>query len=308
MEKGYKVFNQYLECRGFKYEVGKTYTESFKPICCERGFHYCTDLKDCFNYYTFDPHNKVAEIIAHGEIDRKSDNSKCCTSKIEIVREISWEEVLRLVNIGKSCSGFCNSGNRNSGNWNSGNRNSGDWNSGNRNSGDWNSGNCNSGNCNSGNCNSGDWNSGNCNSGNWNSGNRNSGNCNSGNRNSGDWNKTNFASGCFNTSEPKINLFNKPSNWTYLDWIHSDARSLLNQINASPTEWISEQRMSDKEKEIHPDYKITGGYLKEKDTWDTSNEANEWWSGLSNDEKQIIKDIPNFDASIFKEITGIDVN
>jgi hypothetical protein len=29
---------------------------------------------------------------------------------------------------------------------------------------------------------------------------------------------------------------------------------------------------------------------------------------LSNDEKQIIKDIPNFDASIFKEITGIDVN
>ena len=263
MEKGYKVFNQYLECRGFKYEVGKTYTESFKPICCERGFHYCTDLKDCFNYYTFDPHNKVAEIIAHGEIDRKSDNSKCCTSKIEIVREISWEEVLRLVNIGKSCSGFCNSGDWNSGNCNSGNRNSGNWNSGNR---------------------------------------------NSGNRNSGDWNKTNFASGCFNTSEPKINLFNKPSNWTYLDWIHSDARSLLNQINASPTEWISEQRMSDKEKEIHPDYKITGGYLKEKDTWDTSNEANEWWSGLSNDEKQIIKDIPNFDASIFKEITGIDVN
>ena len=238
MEKGYKVFNQNWECQGFKYEVGKTYTENFKPICPERGFHYCTDLKDCFDYHAFDPHNKVAEIIAHGEIDRKSDNSKCCTSKIEIVREISWEEVLRLVNIGKSCSGFCNSGNRNS----------------------------------------------------------------------GDWNKTNFASGCFNTSEPKINLFNKPSNWTYLDWIHSDARSLLNQINASPTEWISEQRMSDKEKEIHPDYKITGGYLKEKDTWDTSNEANEWWSGLSNDEKQIIKDIPNFDASIFKEITGIDVN
>ena len=300
MEKGYKVFNQNWECQGFKYEVGKTYTENFKPICPERGFHYCTDLKDCFDYYAFDPHNKVAEIIAHGEIDRKSDNSKCCTSKIEIVREISWEEVLRLVNIGKSCSGFCNSGDWNSGDCNSGKYNSGDWNSGNCNSGDWNSGKCNSGNWNSGDCNSGDWNSGDCNSGDWNSG-----KYNSGDWNSGDWNKTNFASGCFNTSEPKINLFNKPSNWTYLDWIHSDARSLLNQINASPTEWIGKQRMTDKEKEIHPDYKITGGYLKEKDT---SNKANEWWRGLSNDEKQIIKDIPNFDASIFKEITGIDVN
>lgn len=49
------------------------------------------------------------------------------------------------------------------------------------------------------------------NSGNYNIGGRNSGNYNNGNRNSGDYNKCNFSNGCFNTVEPKIYLFNKPS-------------------------------------------------------------------------------------------------
>ena len=151
--KGYKVFNPDWTCRDFKYAVGQTYEMEGEPICCDRGFHFCTDLKDCFDYYKFDPNNKVAVVEALGAIDTEGDKS--CTNKITIVEEITWEEVLRLVNTGKGCSGLCNSGNRNSGNRNSGNRNSGDWNSGNRNSGDWNSG---------------DWNSGDCNSGDWNSG------------------------------------------------------------------------------------------------------------------------------------------
>ena len=174
--KGYKVFNGDWTCRDFKYEVGKTYEMEESPQCCGRGFHFCTNLADCFNYYSFNTDNKVAEVEALGGIDRDDDDTKHCTNKIKIVRELAWEEVLTLCN-----SGNCNSGNRNSGNCNSGDRNSGDWNSGN-----WNSGNCNSGDCNSGNCNSGDCNSGDWNSGDWNSGDWNSGNCNSGEFNSDD--------------------------------------------------------------------------------------------------------------------------
>ena len=33
-----------------------------------------------------------------------------------------------------------------------------------------------------------------------------------------------------------------------------------------------------------------------------------WWYNLSDYEKNVIKSLPNFDAEIFKEITGIDVN
>ena len=327
--EGYKVFEPDWTCRGFQYEVGKTFEEDVTPSCCNRGFHFCKELKDCFNYYPFNPDNKVAKVIAVGEIDEESDDSKCCTNKIQIVEEISWEDVLRMVNLGKGnaglCnsgdwnSGDCNSGNRNSGDWNSGNRNSGDCNSGNRNSGDWNSGNRNSGDCNSGNRNSGDCNSGNrnsgnrnsgdCNSGNRNSGNRNSGNrnsgdCNSGNRNSGDWNKTNFSNGCFNTEEPKIFLFNKPSDWTYRDWLNSDARYLLNQIPKNVVDWIWSDNMTDEEKEQHPEYEVVGGYLK---ILDESECGQLWWDSLSERYKNIIKAMPNFDKEIFEDVTGIKI-
>ena len=179
MKKGFKVFNSNWSCRDFKYEIGMTYEENGKPSVCNRGFHFCEQAKDCFNYYSFDPNNKVAEIIAHGEIAVEGDKS--CTNKIEIVREIPWSEVLILVNIGKACTGHSNSGDSNSGD-----SNSGDSNSGNRNSGDWNSGHSNSGDSNSGNRNSGDSNSGDSNSGNSNSGHSNSGDSNSGNSNSCD--------------------------------------------------------------------------------------------------------------------------
>jgi hypothetical protein len=272
--KGYKVFNSDWTCRGFQFEVGKVFEEDVTPVCCDRGFHFCTKASDCFRYYSFDPDNKVAEVEALGDIDTQDDDSKCCTNKIHIIREITWQEVLDLVNLGKACTGLCNSGNRNSGDWNSG-----DWNSGNRNSGDWNSGDCNSGD--------------------WNSGNRNSGDCNS-----GDWNKTCFSNGCFNTESPKIFLFNKPSDWTYQDWLNSDARYILMDCPSNVLSWIWEDDMTDEEKEQHPEYSVTGGFLKhiEKETG-----RQMWWDGLSDRKKTIVMNLPNFDKDIFKEITGIDV-
>ena len=287
--KGYKVFNSDWTCRDFQFEVGKVFEEDVTPVCCDRGFHFCTKASDCFNYYSFNPDNKVAEVEALGDIDTHADDSKCCTNKIHIIREITWQEVLDLVNLGKACTGLCNSGNRNSGN-----RNSGDCNNG-----DCNSGDCNSGNCNSGNRNSGDWNNGDCNSGNCNSGNRNSGDCNS-----GDWNKTCFSNGCFNTESPKIFLFNKPSDWTYQDWLNSDARYILMDCPSNVLVWVWDDDMTDEEKEQHPEYSVTGGFLKhiEKETG-----RQMWWDGLSDRKKDIVMQLPNFDKDIFKEITGITV-
>ena len=136
--KGFKVFNSDWTCRGFQYEVGKTFETRGTPKCCERGFHFCTELVNCFSYYDFDPTNKVAEIEAIGEIDGDG-NGKSCTNKIRIVKELSWKEVLEMVNIGIGNSGLCNTGNRNTGNYNTGNRNTGDYNAGDCNSGYFNS-------------------------------------------------------------------------------------------------------------------------------------------------------------------------
>ena len=161
MTKGYKVFHSDWTCRGFQYEVGKTYEEDVVPDVCKVGFHFCQKLADCFGYYDFNPNNKVAEIEAIGDIDEG--NNKCCTNKITIVKEITWQEVLKMVNTGKGDTGLCNSGLCNSGNWNRGDHNSG-------------------------------------------------------NHNSGDWNKTNFSSGVFCTKQPKLIMFNKPTEMTFNQW------------------------------------------------------------------------------------------
>ena len=285
--KGYKVFNPDWTCRDKQYTCPGIFEDPGDISVCSKGMHFCKKAADCFNYYDFDPNNHVAEVIAHGKVLEGDD--KCCTDKLEIVREIPWAELLEIVNTGYGNSGYGNSGNRNSGSWNSGSWNSGAWNSG-----SWNSGNGNSGNGNSGNGNSGSENSGN----------GNSGNGNSGNGNSGSWNSCNFSNGCFNTADPKIYLFDKPSEWTYRDWLDSEPRALLNQINCRILVWIYFEDMSDEEKTTHPEARTTGGYLKKLDN---SECAIIWWRGLSEEDKAVIKAIPNFDPAIFKQITGIDV-
>ena len=281
--KGYKVFNPDWTCRGFQYEVGKIFEEDVKPSCCDRGFHFCKKAADCFSYYSFNSENKVAEVIALGEVD--TDGKKSCTNKIQIVREIPWQELLTIVNTGKDCTGLCNTGNRNTGNRNTGDCNTGDCNTGDWNTGDWNTGNRNTGNRNTGDCNTGD-----CNTGDW---------------NTGDWNKSSFNTGCFNTEEQKIMLFNKPSDMTYNDWLRSDARYLLNQIPKDVVEWVYEEDMTDEEKVANPTYETTGGYLK---LLDESECGQLWWGSLSDFQKNYIRSIPNFDAEIFEQCTGIKVD
>ena len=298
--KGYKVFNPDWTCRGFQYEVGKIFEEDVAPKCCEAGFHFCTKAIDCFSYYSFDPNNKVAEVLALGDVDSQSKDTKCSTNKIQIIREISWQELLDIVNIGKSCTGLGNTGDYNAGNWNTGNCNTGNWNAGDYNTGNWNAGDYNTGNCNTGNCNTGDYNTGN-----WNAGDYNTGNCNTGNCNTGDWNVTDASSGCFCTKAQDILIFDKPSNWTIEYWWNSDARYLLNNIPKSVVEWIYESDMTDEEKEENPTYKTTGGYLK---VFDKSESAQIWWDGLSDENKEIIKSIPNFDAEKFEKCTGIKID
>ena len=295
---GFKVFRPDWTCDPTGYNP-KQYTcpgkfeEEGELDVCGHGMHFCQTAADCFNYYSFNSENKVAEVIAYGEV--RTEGDKSCTDKLEIVREIPWDEVLRIVNLGKNCTGRCNTGNRNTGN-----RNTGDCNTGNRNTG-----NRNTGNRNTGNRNTGDWNTGDCNTGNRNTGDWNTGDWNTGDWNTGDWNKSSFNTGCFNTVEQKIMLFNKPSDMTYRDWYESDARWLLNQIPKDVVEWIWSDNMTDEEKEQHPEYKTTDGYLK---VLDESECGQIWWGSLSDRQKNIIKAIPNFDAEIFFQCTGIRID
>lgn len=267
--KGYKVFNSDWTCIGFKFEVGKVYEHEGEISLCNSGFHFCAKANDCFNYYSFDSSNKVAEVEAIGKVLTEDDKS--VTNKIQILRELTWQEVLEIVNIGKANAGRMNIGNRNTGNRNIGNRNTGDGNIGIRNTGDGNIG---------------DWNTGIYNTGDW---------------NTGDWNKTNNSSGCFNTEIQKIKMFDKESDWTLKDWENSDACYLLSSLDVFPKR-VESTEMTDKENLDNPSHTITGGFLRK---CDASKVATNWWNNLNSADKKIIRDLPNYDEAKFSDILGI---
>ena len=280
---GYKAFNENLQCRGFQFEVGKTYetgrAKEDLSLCSDTVFHFCRELHRIENVSNYCiSKSRVCEVIADGDV--VTDGDKYGTNKLTILREIPREEL----NEYNSCnSGYRNSGNRNSGDCNSGNRNSG-----NRNSGDRNSGNCNSGN----------WNSGDCNSGNWNSGDRNSGNCNSGNCNSGNWNSGNRNSGFFNTNSPLVRIFNKETNISRAD---IDFPSFL---YFDLTVWVSHDTATDEEKEAHKiDIETCGGFIKAISYKEAFRIA---WNKASKEEHKKLLKLPNWNNEIFMEISGID--
>ena len=236
--KGFKAFDKNMQCRGMQYEVGKEYTMEEKPIPCERGYHFCKSVSDCYNYYEMSENTRMCEIEAFGEV-ATDDEIKFCTNGIRIVAEI--ENPRETSNSGSSNSGYRNSGDRNSGD-----SNSGDWNSGDRNS------------------------------------------------------------GVFCTDKnPKIKLFDKDSNLTYSDWRNSKARRIMDTCPYSYSDFIDSENMTDEEKNKHPEHETIGGFIKTIVV--TTEDKQAWWDKLSEDEKQTIFDLPNFDAEKFKNCTGITV-
>ena len=322
--KGYKVFNPDWTCNRKQYTCPGEFEEDVDLKVCKRGMHFCKKLLSCFKYYDFDPKNKVAEVIAYGNVITEGDKS--CTNKLEIVRELSWAEVLNMVNSGVGNTGINNTGNRNTGNrntgdyntggCNTGDHNTGSWNAGDHNTGKYNTGNCNTGNYNIGGCNTGSCNTGNYNIGDWNNGNRNTGHCNTGScntgncnaggwnagdHNTGDYNLASWSTGCFNTREQKIYMFDKLTDWTSFDWTRSDAYGVL--LHIPQMDWVPLKNMTAAQKNKHPESETTGGYFEMA----SNTDRQKWWNKLTDEEKGIIKALPNFDPEIFKKITGIDV-
>jgi hypothetical protein len=75
----------------------------------------------------------------------------------------------------------------------------------------------------------------------------------------------------------------------------------------SLTEWVCTNRMTDKEKEQHPEHSTTGGFLRVLSYKEAFRKSFENAKAKANWQQQLaeLKAIPNFDANIFYEISGI---
>ena len=91
--KAYKGFDKDLKCRGYQYEIGKTYEEP-KAELCKSGFHACKVPLDVLGYYS-PANSRYCEVDLDGVSDEQSDNSEVAGSKIKIGAEIGIPELVK---------------------------------------------------------------------------------------------------------------------------------------------------------------------------------------------------------------------
>ena len=92
--RGFKGFDNDLKCRGFQYEVGKTYDLKGEVKCCKRGFHFCENPFDVFRYYS-PCDSRYCEVEGDGNADKANDDSKVATSHIHISSEIGLNGLIK---------------------------------------------------------------------------------------------------------------------------------------------------------------------------------------------------------------------
>lgn len=90
----YKGFNQDWTCRGYQYEIGKTYEHKGDVKACESGFHACEYPLDVLSYYN-PADSKFAVVKMSGETSKDSDDTKIASAKITIETEINLPEMVK---------------------------------------------------------------------------------------------------------------------------------------------------------------------------------------------------------------------
>ena len=90
----YKAFDKDFSCRGFKFEVGKTYKHEGDVVICRSGFHACVNPLDVWSYYDLID-TRFAEVELSGEQVTHDEDSKIAAAEITIRAEITLPEFIR---------------------------------------------------------------------------------------------------------------------------------------------------------------------------------------------------------------------
>jgi len=90
----FKGFDKELKCRGFQYEIGKTYTHDGNVKICNSGFHACENPFDVWSYYS-PVDSKYCTVTMVEPITHNEGDSKIASAKITIDAEINFPDFVK---------------------------------------------------------------------------------------------------------------------------------------------------------------------------------------------------------------------
>ncbi len=204
---------------------------------------------------------------------------------------------MSMTSTGYHSTGHRSTGNYSTGYFSTGPRSTGGYSTGHRSTGNYSTGDHSTGHRSTGDSSTGDHSTGDSSTGH-----RSTGDRSTGNFSTGDFSTCDYAVGAFQTVQDccgGFSAFNAPCRRE--EWC--DAEKPL-CICFDMTVWVSEKDMSSTEKNDNPTYETTGGYLKVlgfKEAFTASCKS------ATDDDIEILKQLPNFDADVFFEVSGYDV-
>ena len=90
----YKGMNSDMTCKGFQYEIGKSY-KTDKAELCECGFHACLNPIDVLDYYPKYKASRYFKVKLSGEITKCSMwDTNVAATEITILEEIPYDKFL----------------------------------------------------------------------------------------------------------------------------------------------------------------------------------------------------------------------
>lgn len=97
--KAFVLSDGKISCRDYEFHENKWSDEIKNIELCEKGYRYCTNLFEIFNYYYGTLDKDIAIYLCDvGDNVIQSNTSKCVTNKIKPVKRLYREDVIRILN------------------------------------------------------------------------------------------------------------------------------------------------------------------------------------------------------------------
>ena len=91
----YKAMDKNMQCRGKRYEVGKTYTEE-RADCCHGGMHACENPLDVLHYYKVADGARFFRVECGGDIDKSDEDSKLACTELTVKGELKITDFAKI--------------------------------------------------------------------------------------------------------------------------------------------------------------------------------------------------------------------